>query len=83
MLQFGSLPEPIKQAWQAACIRAVQQWAETTFKTALLDDERVETHALHMLKVGHDKGDPPVETMRIAIGSFVVGLADPGAIASL
>jgi hypothetical protein len=56
----------------------LRDWLETTFRDALLDDNRV-MQAAYLLKVGHEKGDPPVEIVRRCIAGFVRELVAPGA----
>ena len=56
-------------------MKAVEKWINTILRDAVLDDVRVTEKALHLVKVGLDDGDPPVEVMRRAIISFVLDVA--------
>lgn len=57
----------------------LSDWLETTFRDAILDDERV-MEAAAMLKVGVEHGHPATEVIRRCIAAFVRELIDPGAI---
>lgn len=80
MPQFHQLPEAIQKAWDSACEGALRHWMENEFKTALLDNARVEQKACWMLKVGHDMGDSAIQCTRRAIASFVIDCIAPNTV---
>lgn len=79
MPEFEDLPPQIRQAWDAACEGAVRHWLENEFKTAVMDDALLEAYAGRMLAVGVERKDPPLQTLRTAVASFVRKVIDPTA----
>lgn len=51
---------------------ALRFWVETRLRDALEDPENIE-HALAMLKVGHDAGDPVRVVVKKVLADFVFG----------
>lgn len=64
-LSEGDPPDPMRT------------WLDTTFRDALLDDERVMKSAA-LLKVAMERGDPGVEVCRWILGNFVKTLVEEG-----
>jgi len=79
MPKFKDLTPQIQQAWDAACEGVLRHWLENEFKTAVLDDALLEAYAGRMLAVGVERADPPLQTLRAAVASFVRKVIDPTA----
>jgi len=77
MPKFEDLTPQIQQAWDAACEGAVRHWLENEFKTAVMDDALLEAYAGRMLAIGVERKDPPLVTLRTAVGSFVRQVVAP------
>lgn len=54
----------------------LRSWLESEFRSALLDDEKIRMFAA-MIQVGRDKGDEPLQILRIALAGFVGDLIAP------
>jgi hypothetical protein len=80
MPQFHELPEPIQQAWDAACEGTLRHWLDIDFRAALQSDTLVK-EAGRMMSVGKMAGDDAVECIRVGIAAFVIDLIAPNAIA--
>lgn len=79
MAAFEDLTPRIQRAWDAACEGVLQHWLENEFKTAVMDDALLEAYAGRMLAVGVERKDPPLQTLRVAVGSFVRKVIAPAA----
>lgn len=71
MPKFEDLTPQIQQAWDAACEGALRHWLDVRFRDAVMDDALLEAYAGRMLAVGVERKDPPLHTLRAAVGSFV------------
>lgn len=69
--EFEDLTPQIRQAWDAACEGALRHWLENEFRTAVMDDALLEAYAGRMLAIGVERNDLPLQTLRVAVGSFV------------
>lgn len=69
--EFEDLTPQIQQAWDAACEGVLRHWLDGRFRDAVMDDALLEAYAGRMLAVGVERKDPPLHTLRAAVGSFV------------
>lgn len=51
----------------------IEKWLNTEFRDAVVNDRKRLEEAIHVLKVGHDKGEDPRVCIGIAISAFVRG----------
>lgn len=71
MPEFEDLTPQIQQAWDAACEGVLRHWLDVRFRDAVMDDALLEAYAGRMLAVGVERKDPPIQTLRAAVASFV------------
>jgi len=54
----------------------LRSWLNNECKQALSDREKLVEFAA-LLKIGHERNDPPLHVIRVAIAAFVAGLIAP------
>lgn len=75
--EWAHLAGEIQQAWAAAVEATLRTWLETEAHDSLLGkDGRLLVFA-GMVKVGRDRGEPPLKVMRVALAGWLMALIAP------
>lgn len=78
--KFEDLPDRDKENIQSLYREFILHWVDHEFKAALSDDDRVKRAATTLVYAFKTQKDGAVESLRMAIGTFVLNVSDHPAV---